>query len=80
MDRQDFEMTESDLANLMEACKPVPYIAAQCGPISSPQENANRAWQTLGNKLGFDSSTVQPVDGKGPRFFTALATYNNGSK
>lgn len=71
MERQEFEMTEVDLTALMDACKPVAAIALQCGPVGSPQENANRAWAALGKKLNFDHMTVQPIQGKGDRFFSA---------
>lgn len=70
--RTNYEMTEQDLAELLEACKPVPMIMLQCGTPSSAQENANRAWAALGNKMGFDSDTVQPISGKGTRFFSAV--------
>jgi len=72
--RKQFEMTEADLEELMRACKPVPYIMPQCGPIRTPQENANSAWTNLGNKMGFIGSTVEPISGKGTRFFTAEET------
>jgi hypothetical protein len=39
---------------------------------NSPQENANRAWEALGRKMGFDYSTVQPIPGKGQLFFSAV--------
>lgn len=70
--RTAYEMTEADLEELLAACKPV--IAMMIGGRwpSSPQENANRAWERLGEKMGFDPMTVRPVDGKGNRFFTAV--------
>ena len=72
--RVDYEMTEAELEELLEACKPVPYmVIGGCVP-SSPQENANRAWQKLGDKHGFDHMTVQPIHGKGQRFFSAVPT------
>ena len=40
--------------------------------FDSPQDNANRAWERLGKKMGFDHMTVAPIPGKGPRFFTAV--------
>jgi hypothetical protein len=64
-------MTEEDLSKILDACKPVPMIMLQCGTPSSPQENANRAWAALGERMGFDYMTVQPT-GKGDRFFTAV--------
>jgi hypothetical protein len=74
--RTNYEMTEEDLATLMEACKPVPMIMLQCGNPSSVQDNANRAWAALGKKMGFDGMTVQPREGFGSRFFTAIPSEN----
>jgi hypothetical protein len=71
--RKEFEMTEQDLAEILEACNPVPMIMLQCGMPSSPQENANRAWERLGEKYGFDYLTVEPSE-KGQRFFSAVPT------
>ena len=65
-------MTTDDLAALLEAMKPVPMIAPQCGTPRSVQENANAAWARLGEKMGFDPMTVRP-NGKGDRFFSADA-------
>lgn len=70
--RTQYEMTEEDMQTLLESMKPVPMIMLQCGSPPSQQENANRAWNALGEKMGFDGSTVQPVSGKGARFFTAI--------
>jgi len=67
---KNFEMTAEQLKELMNACKPVPMIALQCGTPASPQENANSAWESLGREMGFDHMTVRP-NGKGDRFFSA---------
>ena len=71
MTRKEFEMSEEQLAKIMEACKPIPLIMLQCGMPPSPQETANRAWCALGREMGFDGMTAEPVPGKGTRFFTA---------
>ena len=73
MTRINFEMTAADLAELLDSMKPVSMIALNCGTPSSRQENANAAWARLGQKMGFDSSTVQPT-GRGDRFFSAVQT------
>lgn len=74
--RTNYEMTEDDLAKLLDAMKQTPVMFITGGiPIGgSTQENANRAWQSLGEKMGFDYMTVQPISGKGNRFFTAIPT------
>jgi len=70
---KEFEMSEEDLTNLLDRCKPTPVMFLTGGvPMSAtPQENANSAWYELGQKLGFKYMTVKPVSGKGQRFFTA---------
>lgn len=70
--RKRFEMTEADLATILEACKPVPMIALQCGSRLSQQERANAAWVALGQRMGFDGMSVQPTR-EGDRVFTAEA-------
>ena len=65
-------MTEEDLATILDACKSVPVMMIGSYSPSSPQENANRAWAALGKKMGFDHMTVEPIRGKGNRFFTAV--------
>ena len=74
--RTNYEMTEEDLTALLEACKPTVCMLIGGSYPSSPQENANRAWANLGEKMGFDSMTVQPIAGKGNRFFSAVPTEN----
>jgi predicted TIM-barrel fold metal-dependent hydrolase len=69
--RKEFEMTEAQLAAIMDACKPTPCMIIGGVMPRSPQENANAAWQRLGVELGFKHMTVEPSNGKGERFFTA---------
>lgn len=73
MDRVEFELTDEQLATLMDASKSVPAIMLHIGGgPRTPQENANTAWETLGEELGFEFMTVQPVEGKSTKFFTAI--------
>jgi hypothetical protein len=72
--RTNYEMTEADLQEILDACKPVPAMMIGGTLPSSPQENANNAWRRLGGKMGFDHMTVQPIGGKGNRFFSAVPT------
>lgn len=70
-ERVEFKMTEKQLAKLLDACKPTPVIKIGNYIPRGPQENANRAWESLGKELGFKGNTVEPVPGKGQEFFTA---------
>ena len=70
MERREFEMTPEDLGEILEACKPVPYLVFAGVEPRSPQENANDAWARLGKRMGFDATTVVPSAG-GDRFFSA---------
>ena len=72
--RTEYEMSKNDLAELLDAFKPVPVMFISGGQSigGSQQENANYAWEKLGKKMGFDYMTVRPIDGKGMQFFTAV--------
>ena len=72
--RVEYEMTVTQMNVILDACKPVPVLFGSGGvPFGgSQQQNANAAWERLGDVLGFDPMTVQPVAGKGIRFFTAV--------
>jgi len=74
MSRKEFKMSDEQLKKLLDACRPVPMIALQCGMPSSPQENANEAWKGLGLEMGFEHMSVRPISGKGTEHFTAEAT------
>lgn len=74
--RTNYEMTEEDLEEILNACKPVPVMMIGGHVPASQQENANRAWERLGKKMGFDYMTVRPIQGKGNRFFSAVPTEN----
>ena len=78
----EFELTEEQLAELMEAARPTPYLLGDGGRplVASPQENANRAWAALSKEMGFDYMTVRPVPGKGQRFFTARETAHSQAR
>jgi len=68
--RQSYSLTDEQLKEIMEACKPVACM--QIGGVgpSSQQANANRAWEKLGKEMGFVGDSVQPY-GKDPKNFTA---------
>jgi hypothetical protein len=70
--RTEYEMTDDDLQKILEACKPTVVMKIGNYVGASPQENANRAWASLGEKMGFDYMTVRPIPGKGERYFSAV--------
>lgn len=74
--RTNYEMTEADETALLEACRAVPYIVVGGHAPRSQQENANAAWAELGKRMGFDHMSVQPIRGKGTRFFSAVPNEN----
>jgi hypothetical protein len=73
--RKEYEMTDQQLEQILDACKPVPVMFLSGGDpmFRSAQENANDAWAALGRELKFKPMTVRPIYGKGQRFFTAEA-------
>ena len=58
MTKKVFEMTQEDLNRLVAACRPVRYMIIGNYKPASPQENANRAWKALGQRMGFKWDTV----------------------
>jgi hypothetical protein len=78
--RIEFEISPEQLERLLDACKPTPAMWNGAGQMlfGTPQENANRAWQTLADEMGFVWDTVQPC-GKGDRVFTAIAKAQGGA-
>lgn len=70
MTRKRFTMTKEQHEQLLDACKPVPYMIIGGVLPRSPQQNANDAWCELGREMGFDGMTAQP-DSSGPLNFTA---------
>lgn len=70
--RQEYLLTQEEVNELLEACKPVPMIALQCGNPVSAQERANAAWEALGKKRGFVGSSAEPVQGKSMLYVSAI--------
>ena len=60
--RKKYTMTLEQYNVIIDASKPV-VVMWVGGPPHSPQENANFAWQSLGEELGFEYMTVQPIEG-----------------
>lgn len=71
-ERKEYTMEQSDMDTLMDASKPTRVMKIGSYIIPSPQENANRAWKSLGDKMGFDHFTVRPM-GADQLKFTAVS-------
>lgn len=69
--RKEFKITDEQFEKLLEASQPVRLITLQIGMPTPPQENANIAWKALGEELGFEYKTVEPVADKDDHYFTA---------
>ena len=78
--RKEYKMTQVQLDRIMDACKPVACMKIGGYAPRSPQQNANMAWNLLGQEMGFNSMTVQPIPGKGPKFFTAEEVINESDR
>lgn len=72
MTRLEYKLTDGDLQDLYEVCKPIPYLVVGGREPTRPEVRINRIWERLGRELGFDWRTVEPVDGKGNEYFTAI--------
>ena len=69
--KKEYELTEEEFQAIVKASQPVPYMVFGGVEPSSPRENANRAWQKIGEARGFNFETVAPST-KGKKFFTAV--------
>ena len=78
--RTNYEMSEADLDALLDHCKPTPVMMVGSYTTPTPQEHANAAWAALGKKMGFDHKTVQPIAGKGQRFFSAVPSETDAAR
>lgn len=73
MTKREYEMTEGQLAEILDAGQPRPVLKIGDYFTPSPQERANQAWAALGGELGFKYMTAEPVPGKDMHFFMAEA-------
>jgi len=58
---KQYRMTEEELKMMMNASKPVTYMVFNGQPPSSPQENANNAWQQIADRVGCDKMSIKPA-------------------
>lgn len=68
---QEYELTQDELTELLDACRPVPVMLIGGIAPRSAQQNVDEAWRRLGDVRGFEWETVAPSR-KGERFFFAV--------
>lgn len=77
-ERQEYEMSDEELQAIKDISNdrtPVIFVGTWLG--LDKQERANNFWVQLGRKYGFDGMSVEPIKGKGSKFYTAIPK-NNG--
>lgn len=72
MKRRTYTLTDKQLELVMKASQPVRYMVIGGRPPSSPQENANRAWQKVAKEHGVDWETIKPHPSGDTQMFTAI--------
>lgn len=74
--KQDFQITQDELNEILEASKPTPvmYLSGGTPMFDSPQENANRVWKKLADKYGFVWDSAELISNKPPTNFKATPT------
>ena len=70
-DVREYRMTKRQLAELREACRPVPYVVVNGKPPRSLQEKAEAFWKRLGRRFGFNWRTVRPAPERNQQYFLA---------
>lgn len=70
--RQEYLMTEAQHAALMSACEPQMYLVAN-GTEPDVQGAILRAWDRLGDEMGFVGKTARRIPSKSDLHFTAAA-------
>lgn len=71
MKRKEYTMKMADYDKFTEASLPMPVMAIGNFTFPTTQENINRAWENLGNKMGFDGTTALSSE-QNPLNFTAI--------
>jgi len=59
---KQYTMTDSEYTELMEACKPVPYLIVGGRKPSSPRENAMHVWAKIAARVGCDCNSIAPAN------------------
>lgn len=70
-ERQVYELSQDQEAFLQRAIEHPP-IMIPGDPQKSAQASADAAWQRIADDLGFDWTTVEPIDTLDRRRFTAV--------
>lgn len=71
-ERRTYELTPEQDAVLVRAMTVPPAIMVPGREADWQQPAADAAWQWIADELGFDWTTVQPIDPDDRRHFTAV--------
>lgn len=72
MDRQTFTMTAEQYAKMLQLSRPTAYLVMGGRPPMSVQERMNRAWDELGDEMGFIGSSARAIGSGDPKRFSAI--------
>ena len=70
--RINYEITEADAGAILEAWNAAPPMVILGHTPRSNQDNVNDVWRRIGEKMGFDHTTVKPILSKEGLFFSAI--------
>lgn len=66
-----YRMTDEEIAELKEACRPVPYMVFGGMEPRSPRDNAMDVWNKVSARVGCKCDTIAPANTGDDRDFEA---------
>lgn len=71
--RTEYKMEQSDADSIIASLQAKSIVQAGTPTkAESPQDRANKVWIKMGERMGFDPATVQPMPQRGMLFFSAI--------
>ena len=67
-----YRMTDEEYNDLLEACKPVPYMVFGGVPPERPTDKAMRVWDRIAKRVGCIQSTIDSAGTGDDRDFVAM--------
>jgi hypothetical protein len=60
--KRQYRLTDAELQSILDCSKPVPMIMLHISTPESPQDRANRAWQSVAQAHGFVWDSAEPAE------------------